>query len=71
MIGAWLATNPMGGFAKVAIGAMLVWIIDNLSTLQIPEIAQVGLIAGLPILINWLNPGDARYGKLSDETRSE
>jgi hypothetical protein len=36
MIGAWLATNPMGGFVKVAIGAMLVWVIDNLSTLQIP-----------------------------------
>ena len=71
MIGAWLATSPMGGFAKVAIGAMLVWIIDNLSTLQIPEIAQVGLVAGLPILINWLNPGDPRYGKESDETRSE
>jgi hypothetical protein len=71
MIGAWLATNPMGGFVKVAIGAMLVWVIDNLSTLQIPEIAQVGLIAGLPILINYLNPGDPRYGKVSDETRSE
>jgi hypothetical protein len=71
MIGAWLATNPMGGFVKVAIGAMLVWIIDNLSTLQIPEIAQVGLIAGLPILINWLNPTDSRYGKVTDETRSE
>lgn len=71
MIGAWLATNPMGGFVKVAIGAMLVWVIDNLSTLQIPEIAQVGLIAGLPILINWLNPDDPRYGKVTDETRSE
>jgi hypothetical protein len=71
MIGAWLATNPMGGFVKVAIGAMLVWVIDNLSTLQIPEIAQVGLIAGLPILINWLNPDDPRYGKVNDETRSE
>jgi hypothetical protein len=71
MIGAWLATNPMGGFVKVAIGAMLVWVIDNLSTLQIPEIAQVGLIAGLPILINYLNPGDPRYGKVNDETRSE
>lgn len=71
MIGAWLATNPMGGFVKVAVGAMLVWVIDNLSTLQIPEIAQVGLIAGLPILINWLNPDDPRYGKVNDETHSE
>ena len=44
-----VSDEPMGGFVKVAIGAMLVWVIDNLSTLQIPEIAQVGLIAGLPI----------------------
>jgi hypothetical protein len=71
MIGAWLATSPIGGFAKVASGAMLVWIVDNLSTFQIPEIVQVGLIAGLPIIINWINPNDPRYGKSGDETCSE
>lgn len=71
MFAKWLATNPIGGFAKVATGAMLVWIVDNLSTFQIPEIVQVGLIAGLPIIINWLNPADLRYGKSSYETRSE
>jgi hypothetical protein len=68
MIGQWLATSPLGGFAKVASGAMLVWIVDNLSTFQIPEIVQVGLIAGLPIIINWINPNDPRYGKSGDET---
>lgn len=71
MIGKWLATSPIGGFAKVASGAMLVWILDNLSTFHIPEIVQVGLIAGLPIIINWINPNDPRYGKSGDETCSE
>ena len=71
MIGKWLATSPIGGFAKVAAAGMLVWIIDNVSTLNIPQIVQVGLIAGLPILINWMNPDDPRYGKSGDETCPE
>ena len=71
MIGDWLATSPIGGFAKVAAAGMLVWLIDNVASLNIPEIVQVGLIAGLPILINWMNPDDPRYGKSDDETRSE
>jgi len=71
MIGEWLANSPIGGFAKVAAAGMLVWLIDNVGSLQIPQIIQVGLIAGLPILINWMNPDDPRYGKSGDETCSE
>ena len=71
MIGEWLATSPIGGFAKVAAAGMLVWVIDNVGSLNIPEIVQVGLIAGLPILINWMNPDDPRYGKSGDETCRE
>jgi hypothetical protein len=71
MIGQWLATSPIGGFAKVAAAGMLVWLIDNVGSLQIPQIIQVGLIAGLPILINWMNPDDPRYGKSGDETCPE
>ena len=71
MIGQFLATSPIGGFLKVAAAGMLVWIIDNVSTLNIPQIVQVGLIAGLPILINWMNPDDPRYGKSGDETCPE
>ena len=71
MIGQFLATSPIGGFLKVAAAGMLVWIIDNVSTLNIPQIVQVGLIAGLPILINWINPCDPRYGKSGDETCPE
>jgi hypothetical protein len=71
MMGQWLATSPIGGFVKVAVAGMLVWVIDNVASLNIPAIVQVGLIAGLPILINWMNPDDPRYGKSGDETRSE
>jgi hypothetical protein len=71
MIGAWLATSPIASFVKIAASGMLVYVIDNVASLNIPGVIQVGLIAGLPILINWLNPDDPRYGKFDDETRSE
>jgi len=71
MIGAWLATSPIASFVKIAASGMLVYLIDNVASLNIPGVIQVGLIAGLPILINWLNPDDPRYGKFNDEARSE
>jgi hypothetical protein len=40
-------------------------------TLQIHPAVGIGLASAIPILINWLNPGDPRYGKVTDETRSE
>lgn len=61
--GLWLANSPLGGAAKVAVGAVLVWVMDNISSFQIPEVAQVAIIAALPVLINWVNPQDTRYGK--------
>lgn len=67
----FIATSPIGGFFKVAAAGMLVWIIDNVTSLSLPEIIQVGLVAGLPILINWMNPDDPRYGRSGDETRPE
>lgn len=71
MIGAWLAQSPIASFLKIAAAGMLVYVIDNITSLNIPAIIQVGLIAGLPILINWLNPSDSRYGKFNNEARSD
>lgn len=60
--GVWLATSPLAGAVKAASGAVLVWVIDNVSSLGLPPIAQVAIVAGLPVLINALNPQDPRYG---------
>ena len=71
MIGAWLAYSPIASFAKIFGAGVLGWILLNLDTLQIHPAVGIGLASAIPILINWLNPGDPRYGKVTDETRSE
>lgn len=59
----WLADSPLGGAAKAASGAVLVWLLDNVQSLDLPPVAQVAIIAALPVLINAVNPADYRYGK--------
>ena len=71
MIWKWLAYSPIASFAKIFGAGVLGWILLNLDTLQIHPAVGIGLASAIPILINWLNPGDPRYGKVSDETRSE
>jgi hypothetical protein len=61
-VGVWLATSPVGGAFKAALGAVLVWIIDNVSTFSLAPIVQVAIIAAVPVLINAINPNDPRYG---------
>jgi hypothetical protein len=71
MIWKWLAYSPIASFGKIFGAGVLGWILLNLDTLQIHPAVGIGLASAIPILINWLNPGDPRYGKVTDETRSE
>ena len=71
MIWKWLAYSPIASFSKIFGAGVLGWILLNLDTLQIHPAVGIGLASAIPILINWLNPGDPRYGKVMDETRSE
>ena len=66
--GVWLATSPLGGAFKAASGAVLVWLLDNVNSLNLAPIAQVAIIAALPVLINYFNPQDGRYGSESEAT---
>lgn len=59
----WLATSPLATAVKVALSAALVWLVDNYTTLNLPPVLQVAVLAGLPVLINSLNPADSRYGR--------
>ena len=61
-VGIWLATSPVGGAVKAALGAVLVWLLDNIASLNIPAVGQVAIIAAVPVIINALNPRDPRYG---------
>lgn len=58
-----LAATPYGTAAKVAVGAMLVWVIDNVTDLGLHPVIQVAIVAAFPVLVNAVNPADPRYGR--------
>ena len=67
----WLARSPLASAAKVAAGAVLVWVLDNVTDLGLHPIVQVALIAAVPVLINSVNPQDPRYGRVAAHNDEE
>ena len=61
----WLATTPEGTVAKVAVGAGLGALADYLATAEVSPIVVAITAAIVPVLVNWLNPMDPRYGSRS------
>jgi hypothetical protein len=59
----WLARSPIASAAKVASGAVLVWVLDNVTDLGLHPVVQVAIVAAVPVLINAVNPADDRYGR--------
>ena len=59
----WLACSPIASAIKVGLAASLGWIISNPDTLNVTPVVSIGLVSAIPVLINWLNPADGRYGK--------
>jgi hypothetical protein len=58
----WLATSPLASFAKIFGAGVLGWFVVNLDGMDIHPAVAIGLASALPIIINWLNPNDSRYG---------
>jgi len=58
----WLAYSPLASFAKIFGAGVLGWVLMNLDTLEVHPAVAMSLESGIPILINWLNPVDNRYG---------
>jgi hypothetical protein len=58
----WLAYSPIASFAKIFGAGVLGWVLMNLDTLEVHPAVAMSLASGIPILINWLNPVDNRYG---------
>ena len=54
-----------GSWLKVALTAILTMIIakGNIYEVTLEEIISAAVVSVLPIIINWLNPHDPRYGK--------
>jgi len=53
-----------GSWLKVALTAILTMIITkgNIYEITLEEVISAGIISILPIIVNWLNPNDTRYG---------
>ena len=60
----WLYESPLASWAKVFAASMLGWVIMNADSLGIHPAVAMALVASLPVLVNWLNPADGRYGKM-------
>ena len=58
----WLASSPLASFAKVFAAGAIGWIVLNLDNFNIHPAVAIGLASALPVIINWLNPSDSRYG---------
>lgn len=65
--GIWLADSPFGGMLKAALGAVLVWVLDNSASFDLPPVVIVALGAALPVAINYVNAMDVRYGNVESD----
>jgi hypothetical protein len=64
-VGIWLADSPLGGMFKAGLGAVLVYVLDNVASFNLDPILIVALGAALPVAINYINGADTRYGKIN------
>ena len=56
--------TPIGSWVKVFLATVLVLILNhgNIYDLNWKELANTAVMSAIPVLINYLNPNDPRYG---------
>lgn len=59
----WLADSPLATAAKVGLAATLAYTLVNPDILNLPPVVAVGVAAAIPVIIDWINPQDVRYGR--------
>ena len=64
--GTWLANSPIASALKIGFAAALGWFVANPDVLNVHPALAIAITAGLPVIINWLNPDDLRYGNLGE-----
>ena len=60
----WLATSPTASFLKIMVAAGLGAVGSWVVTAEVHPLVVAISASVIPIVINWLNPQDFRYGKL-------
>lgn len=58
----WLANSPLASFVKIFAAGVLGWFVVNMDSLNVHPALAIGIASALPVVINWLNPNDTRYG---------
>lgn len=59
----WLAQSPTASFLKIALAAALGAVGSYLATAEVHPLIVAVSAAVLPVVLNFLNPADGRYGK--------
>lgn len=69
----WFATSPLASFLKIFGAYLLSTAVAAWATTGVISLDQWqtwvigGLVSAIPVIINWLNPNDARYGRTQGE----
>ena len=58
----WLAKSPTASFLKIAVAAALGALGSYMATAEMHPLVVALSAAVLPVVINWLNRDDSRYG---------
>ena len=64
----WLANTPLGTALKTFIAVVIAGAVADFSTDGAISLAHwqtwviAGLVSAVPVVVNWLNPADSRYG---------
>ena len=64
----WLARSPMGSVVKIALAAALGALGSYLATAEVHPLVVAIAAAVIPVVVNYLNPADDRYGKATPST---
>lgn len=68
---AWFATSPLSTAARVGVGAALVFILDNVTALNLSPAMQVIVVAAVSSAMRYFNPADGVYGVNATEVEAK
>lgn len=69
----WLASTPLGTALKTFVAVLLAAVVGDWATAGEISLGNwqtwviAALVSALPVVVNWLNPADVRYGKTNQE----
>lgn len=62
VIGRWLAETWTGTLVKAIAAPVVLWVGTEAGNWDLPGWALVGIVGGVPTIVNVLNPADKRMG---------